>query len=669
MGARTLSGAFYGDGQAMTSESCIAYCTQAGFNYAATEYASECFCGNTLSSESTLAEPGDCNMGCTGEPTTQCGGPNRMTVFWNGQDPPTGPFESITVGDWSSLGCWTDHGIFNRTLSTIMPTAGGQPEMTVAHCTSACQGAGFTLAGVEYGLECYCGNKTTNLGEPTTEGCNMGCNGNKTELCGGFDRLNLYGYQNAQPNGWTYKGCYIDGAQGRILATQQPDSNTNTIEGCISTCEGLGFGVAGMEYSTQCFCDNFLRNGAALTLESDCSMACSGNLNQKCGAGGRMSIYSNSTLREYQPPAVQKTDLPGNWEYQGCLYDQQEPRSLKYQLILAENNTAENCLSQCSKFGYGAGGMEYGLECWCGDEYTVKTLGRTFYPESDCDMPCTGNSSTLCGAGNRISYYTWKGTPLNSWDSPTGPAAGEYQFLIGGVVIPLITSLAINGKVTFLEKFGTGAPNTTGAYELDLAQLNNFTGAWRPMSVKTDVFCAAGLTLPDKAGRQVTIGGWANDDAKGVRFYTPDGSPGVWGVNDWEENVQEVRLQRTRWYPTGMIMANGSILVVGGQVGSNGAPVPSLEILPNPAGGYVKYCDWLERTDPYNLYPYLAVLPAVESSLHITMRREFWAQLLWILSKRWTIFPQLSMIFLVDEPTLSKAQQYYYLNMLHTLIP
>ncbi len=59
-----------------------------------------------------------------------------------------------------------------------------------------------------------------------------------------------------------------------------------------------------------------------------------------------------------------------------------------------------------------------------------------------------------------------------------------------------------------------------------------------------------------------------------------------------------------------MMMPNGSILVVGGEEGSNGAPVPSLEILPFPEGGEVIYCDYLNRTDPYNLYPFLAVLPS-----------------------------------------------------------
>lgn len=64
--------------------------------------------------------------------------------------------------------------------------------------------------------------------------------------------------------------------------------------------------------------------------------------------------------------------------------------------------------------------------------------------------------------------------------------------------------------------------------------------------------------LHDCLGRQINLGGWANDVTYGVRLYWPDGSAGVWGVNDWPENV-EVSLQTGRWYPTAMIMANGKL--------------------------------------------------------------------------------------------------------------
>jgi hypothetical protein len=228
-------------------------------------------------------------------------------------------------------------------------------------------------------------------------------------------------------------------------------------------------------------------------------------------------------------------------------------------------------------------------------------------PDSQCNMPCTGDPTSICGAWSLVSYYSWTGTPLQQWSYPTGSNAGRYEFLIGGVVVPLMTTLNINGKVTFLEKFGTGAPNTTGAYEFDPYYEKNFGLAWRAMHVKTDIFCSAGLVLPDKAGRQLTIGGYSGASTEGVRFYLPNGSLGVNGTNDWQENLTEVSLQKGRWYPSGMVMANGSILVVGGEKGPNFPPEPSLELLPRV--GPVLFMDWLNRTDPYNLYPFLTVLP------------------------------------------------------------
>jgi len=114
-----------------------------------------------------------------------------------------------------------------------------------------------------------------------------------------------------------------------------------------------------------------------------------------------------------------------------------------------------------------------------------------------------------------------------------------------------------------------------------------------------------------KAGRQINVGGWSVDSLFGVRLYSPDGSPGVNGTNDWEEDVNVLALQRGRWYPTALLLTNGSILVVGGEHGSNGVAEPTLEILPKPAGGdTVLYLDWLDRTDPNNLYPFLHILPS-----------------------------------------------------------
>lgn len=110
--------------------------------------------------------------------------------------------------------------------------------------------------------------------------------------------------------------------------------------------------------------------------------------------------------------------------------------------------------------------------------------------------------------------------------------------------MPLVVTLGINNKIAMVEKFGTSEfDNSTGAYELDLTLTDNFELAWRTMHVKSDVFCSGSIVLPDKGARQLNVGGWSLDSTKGVRLYWPDGSAGVNGTNDWQENFEELHLQ------------------------------------------------------------------------------------------------------------------------------
>ena len=113
-----------------------------------------------------------------------------------------------------------------------------------------------------------------------------------------------------------------------------------------------------------------------------------------------------------------------------------------------------------------------------------------------------------------------------------------------GLVPPLLANVGINGKVVFLEKFNSSEfSNSTGAYELDLSLVQDFSHAWREMHVKTDVFCSAAVVLPDKAGRILSVSGLSDQSTFGLRLYTPDGSAGVNGTNDWEEDPNTFTLQ------------------------------------------------------------------------------------------------------------------------------
>ena len=226
--------------------------------------------------------------------------------------------------------------------------------MTIENCQTACHAAKYTLAGVEYSAECYCDNQFENGGGPAPDGnaqCNMACNGNPSETCGGPNRLDVFSYAGGPtssatptpttsatktgtsstatstgtgtaaglPKTWTYRGCYVDNTSGRIL-NQEPDSDTLTVESCVQTCIDLGYSIAGMEYSTQCFCGNYIFDGGYLaSQDTDCAMTCGGNSSEICGGPNRMSIYANGTITTYAAPTAQKTNLPGKWQYQGCL--------------------------------------------------------------------------------------------------------------------------------------------------------------------------------------------------------------------------------------------------------------------------------------------------------------------------------------------------------------
>ena len=200
----------------------------------------------------------------------------------------------------------------------------------------------------------------------------------------------------------------------------------------------------------------------------------------------------------------------------------------------------------------------------CGDVADITNNGGTTAAETDCSTACSGDPSHLCGGAWKLQLYLWHGI-LYNWHTPT--VTGRYevrtnppflytrvlqsylaQYLVPGLVPPLISTVGINGKVSFIEKYGTSEfKNSTGAYELDLSLVDDFEHAWREMHVKMDPWCSAAIVLPDKAARILNIGGWTETSTVAIRLYTPDGSAGVNGTNDWEEHPSALELQ-VRWY-------------------------------------------------------------------------------------------------------------------------
>lgn len=173
----------------MTEPSCINYCSGKGYSYAGIEYGRECYCDNRILETGLSKADSECSFPCPGSTTEPCGAGNRMSIFTNGKGLSTGPVVNPGFGSWKSLGCYTD-SIGERTLEFGANVEGVN---SASRCASACEQAGFPYAGLEYGAECYCGRSLKCPSAPAAASvCNMACNGNSTEVCGGPNAMNVY---------------------------------------------------------------------------------------------------------------------------------------------------------------------------------------------------------------------------------------------------------------------------------------------------------------------------------------------------------------------------------------------------------------------------------------------------------------------------------------------
>ncbi|KAL8698939.1 MAG: hypothetical protein Q9224_001623, partial [Gallowayella concinna] len=206
----------------MTVEKCAAFCK--GYAYMGVEYSSECYCGNTIGAGALAVTDGRCSMTCGGDKTAICGGPNGLSFYKSSASASgsssstqsstgtmsgsssttstsssasasaTGPITVQSVPGYGYLGCYSE-GSNGRALTDLQNPIPAN-KVSVEACGTAC--AQYTYFGVEYSGECYCGNtiqtgSTLQAGNtPAITQCNMVCNADKNEYCGGPNRLNMY---------------------------------------------------------------------------------------------------------------------------------------------------------------------------------------------------------------------------------------------------------------------------------------------------------------------------------------------------------------------------------------------------------------------------------------------------------------------------------------------
>ncbi|KAJ3393304.1 hypothetical protein HDU92_007865 [Lobulomyces angularis] len=678
-GGRSLTGSSTASDK-MTVETCLAFC--AGFKFAGLEYSRECFCGNGVSNGGKKQENG-CNMKCAGNSNQICGGPSRLSLYSIGGAEPNLPHvvkdASELISGWNYAGCQVQPAN-GKLLKNVVLTG---KTVTVKICIQKCVDLGYNAAGIEYGEECYCDKTTLSVNQwisyaVADTGCSMTCPGDSSQFCGAGNKLSAWVLGTVfepsvvpttispstlpptsiatsvvptsvpatdtvistptpePPSAYTLVGCYTE-IEGRAIRGSSLAQDSMTIQMCHSHCQKGKYLIAGLEYGRECYCGNVLYGTSKLTTPEKCAKPCGGDSTQICGNGGHLSLYTvgGVTPDYYKPPAV-PTNLPEGWGYEGCYRDlgnlnptyksifEFTGSSGPYQNNNIKGMTVQKCIENCETFGFPYAGVQYGHQCFCGDAIDATAVKSD---ESQCNVPCTADPTTLCGGGKLSNVFHTK-KQLYQWNTIEHP--GHYEYLVTSPDIPIMAGLVpYSDKVIMTGRASGGPLNSTHTYEFDYKTLQ-----FRELHEKTEIFCGAGVVLGDNLGRQLTVGGWSVVSLAGVRVFKPSGLKNELQTSDWQEDADILSLQRPRWYPTVVTLANGHIALVGGSISANNDAEPTIEMLPS-LGKPPVFVQLLQDSTKLNLYPSAYILPSGLMHLFVGKRSALYE------TENWTVVREL----------------------------
>lgn len=369
---RALGLRVYVDG-AMTAPKCTEKCFSLNYGYAGVEYADECYCSHSIGSSGQPAEDG-CTMPCSGDMSTICGGPDRITVYkYQGKEFPAGATVLSSYKDFTSQGCYTD-----SVHARVMTGVAANDQMTVETCIDTCIAAGYEVAGVEYGTECYCSATLPAESNKATDNCIMPCAGDSAHLCGGGNRLNVYQYQapatttatttsstetststdtaatqtststGSLPR-WDVVGCTKNKDSSKVVLNadfldfEEQSDHWMTLEACQSSCLTFNWSFGAYVQGTTCYCvkEPFTQSFT----DGQCTTPCGGNSSQMCGGPTSYTVIS------FTPPSLPAPVAPvAGWTYLGCsenAYGTYDPNN-HWKYLEADQPAYNSCLNFCT---------------------------------------------------------------------------------------------------------------------------------------------------------------------------------------------------------------------------------------------------------------------------------------------------------------------------------
>lgn len=92
--------------------------------------------------------------------------------------------------------------------------------------------------------------------------------------------------------------------------------------------------------------------------------------------------------------------------YQGCLQEGAAGRLGPMLSSSLDSMTIQLCIAAARDQGFAYAGLQYSSNCLASNDISMYTTAGV------CDMPCSGDSAQMCGAGNTNSIYRTGGAQL-----------------------------------------------------------------------------------------------------------------------------------------------------------------------------------------------------------------------------------------------------------------
>ncbi|PVF92304.1 WSC-domain-containing protein [Serendipita vermifera] len=292
------------------------------------------------------------------------------------------------IPKWDGVGCAKDN-LQNR----LLPNKFTDNTMTIEKCLDTCLSKGFKYAGLQWSVECWCGNNFNDASANLYGSCTMPCGGDPTEKCGNGGILSVYKYNPNKVGGTTPSS-----SSSSVPSTPTTTSTTSstTVSTSASQSQTISLPTPGT-----------VTISASISVHSPTTTTTSTSSSTSAPTQGPSSPRTSSTsapstTASNTPPVT--GSAPRGWVYRGCYEDKLNPRTLNGSgMYYKVPMTPQACTDHCAKQGFVIAGTEYSGECFCGNRMTH---GGVKKPESECNMPCKGDSSVMCGGPARLTVYS-----------------------------------------------------------------------------------------------------------------------------------------------------------------------------------------------------------------------------------------------------------------------